>query len=516
MAAFSAARRTSTAYERMRAHTKAWDVLVNPGLGSQSRLTTAALRTVPGIADIGRVNGLQAYFSFANTVAEAESFPPTLAADTDATYRFSRPAMVAGRQPAAEDPNGVWVSRAFANQEHLSVGESFNVLYLTAEVMSQSPRPGESTIDAPGRLAAEGGIRVRVDGIGVLPDGVVSDPGYESLSVMFTPAFLAAHPTQIPDWGAVVRLRPGVEPAKFVGGQALVPGETIVFQRGSRRLPRSATRLVPPWWRSRCSGHCPRYSESWSWVRPRRAACRSMPATTRRSRRSEPPGRNAWVSRPPGLASAVVVGTVLAVVTAVLASPLGPVGSVRSIEVHPGIALDWPVLVLGSLAILVCGLALCAIPAYRWAKAGTDLVPPRRSRVAVSSLPEADRWQPWSGSGSVSNREQDVPRSRWRTTLLAAGTAVALVTAVVVFSASLDHLVATPRLFGSPWRAQMRSTPSTPPTRVRTPRSQRRRRSPDGSPGPGWSRRLPSCASVRSVRERSRSRPSGSPPSGPP
>ena len=42
-----------------------------------------------------------------------------------------------------------------------------------------------------------------------------------------------------------------------------------------------------------------------------------------------------------------------------------------------------------------------------------------------------------------------------RTTLLAAATAVALVTSVVVFSSSLDHLLSTPGLYGSAWDAQI-------------------------------------------------------------
>ncbi len=45
--------------------------------------------------------------------------------------------MVAGRQPAATDPNGVWLSKSFANEQHLKVGDEFNVLFLTPEVMSQ-------------------------------------------------------------------------------------------------------------------------------------------------------------------------------------------------------------------------------------------------------------------------------------------------------------------------------------------------------------------------------------------
>ena len=43
--------------------------MINPGMGSDSKLTVAKIRTVPGIADVGRVDGLQAYFSFSDTLA---------------------------------------------------------------------------------------------------------------------------------------------------------------------------------------------------------------------------------------------------------------------------------------------------------------------------------------------------------------------------------------------------------------------------------------------------------------
>jgi len=456
LAALTAARRTSTAYQRMRDHTKAWDVIVNPGMGSDSKLTVAKIRTVPGIADVGRVDGIQAYFSFTDTLADAAALAPSLAPEAGATYRFSRPVMVAGRQPAATDPNGVWLNKSFANEQHLKVGDEFNVLFLTPQVMAQKPRPGESVVEGLRRLAAEGGIRVRVDGIGALPDGVVSDPGYESLSVMFTPAFLRAHHAIVPYWGAAVRLRPGVDVTKFVTAvQRLVPNETIAFQRAAATTAEVHASTRPAVVALEVFGALAallgivvvgQTTSRRMQIDARDNAALAAIGTTRPQRAAVATAR---------LAVAVAVGTVLALVIAVLTSPLGPVGAVRSIEVHPGVVLDWPVLLVGGFAILLIGLALSAVPAYRWAKATTDDVPPRRSKVAGVVA---------AAGGSVAavvgirfGLEPGAGRAAVpvRTTLLAAATAVALVTAVVVFSASLDHLVATPRLFGSPWQAQV-------------------------------------------------------------
>jgi hypothetical protein len=456
LTAWAAARRTSTAYERMRTHTKAWDVLINPNSGSQSRLTMAQLRKLPGIADLGKIDGLQAYFSFEKSVDEAQSDPPSLASDGVTGYRFSKPVMVAGKEPAADDPNGVWLNRSFAEEKHLHVGDTFNVLYLTQQVFSQAPRPGESTIGMLRRMAAQGGIHLRVDGIGMMPDGVIIDPGYESLSIMFTPAFLAAHPTEVPYWGALVRLKPGVDMNRFVlSVQGLVPDESIAFQRATATAAEVHDSTGPAVVALEVFAALAallgivvvgQATSRRMQVDARDNATLAALGTTRPERAVVATAR---------LAVAVVAGTVLALLLAWLASPIGPVGSVRVIEVHPGMHVDWLVFGIGGVAILLCGLVLSALPAYRWARATTDTVAPRRSRVAGMIA---------AAGGSVAavvgirfGLEPGAGRAAMpvRTTLLAAATAIALVTAVVVFSSSLDHLVATPRLYGSPWEAQL-------------------------------------------------------------
>ncbi len=376
----------------------------------------AKIRTVPGIAEIGRVNGLQAYFSFANTIVEAESFPPSLAADTSATYRFSRPTMVAGRQPAATDPNGVWLSRAFA-EPGASEGRR-----LVRRAVSHPA--GDVTVTPTGRIADRRAPAARRAG---------RDPGagrrhrHPARRRGQRPRVRVAqrdvHP-RVPR-GPPQRRSPTGEPSS-----ACAPGSTrrSSWRRSSRssparrsrssgrrrRRPRFATRLVPPWSRSRCSaalvsaarhrgrgsGHLTSHADRCTRQRHARGD-RHHPAA------SGPP----W--RPPGWA------------------PLswsercwpsssrrwrhhsdrsGLSASSRSTGRRGRLAGPRAT---GGLAILVCGLALCAMPAYRWAKAGTR--PRAATPLTVGERRRRRRRIGGSrGRDPVRSRsqERDVPRCR--------------------------------------------------------------------------------------------------------
>ena len=57
-----------------------------------------------------------------------------------------------------------------------------------------------------------------------------------------------------------------------------------------------------------------------------------------------------------------VAGAALALVVAVAASPLAPVGLARRAELHPGVAIDGPVLALGAAMVVGNVLALIRPP----------------------------------------------------------------------------------------------------------------------------------------------------------
>jgi len=149
-------------------------------------------------------------------------------------------------------------------------------------------------------------------------------------------------------------------------------------------------------------------------------------------------------------------GTAGAVLVAVLASPLTPVGEARLAVPSPGrMSLDLVVVPPGALAVLAAVTAVSVWPAIRHAR-------------LLSSRPQ---WQVASGTvaaGRAAARSRlpapaligirhALERGRdgqpVGTALLGAVMAVAALCATGVFGASLTHLVSSPALYGTPFQA---------------------------------------------------------------
>ncbi len=87
-------------------------------------------------------------------------------------------------------------------------------------------------------------------------------------------------------------------------------------------------------------------------------------------------------------------GSVLAVGVAVLASPLMPVGPARQAEIHPGINIDLPVLLLGLVAMIMLVMSFSYFPARRVSRMNVDssreaarVASPSGGTAASSSFP---------------------------------------------------------------------------------------------------------------------------------
>ncbi len=455
LSAVNAASRTASAYAQMRQATNAWDVLVNPNNGAASPLTMAEIRSVPGVETVGREDGVVLYPSFIGSLTKAFAMPPILIDDRTAGYQLGRPLMVSGRQPAPGDPNGVWVERTFALAHHLHVGQTFTFTIITPQLLNEAMKQGSEAkaLAMVARAPAELRGRLRIDGIGITTDDVVVDPGYQPGSFELTPAFRAAHPQLlVPYWGAEVKLAPGASMNAFTARvRALDPDESIAFQRASA-VAAEVDQATGP-------------QVTALDVFAALAALLGLVVVSQAfSRRMQEDGRQypilaaMGMTRPERMAAsmakallAVAAGTVLAIVLTILTSGLGPVGVVRIAEVHPGLAVDWPLLLVGGAALLLVGSLLAAVPAWRWSRSVGPTGTPSRSRVAASVA--AVGGSPAAVIGVRFGLETGAGPSSApvRTTILAAATAVALVTSLSVFSVSLDHLAATPRLYGEPW-----------------------------------------------------------------
>ena len=427
LASLGAASRTDTAFSRMRHATNAWDILVNPNNGSDSKLTMAELRKLPAVQAIGRVDGVILYPSFVKSISDAFSLPPFLIADRNATYTIGRPLMTAGHQPA---PRRSERRVGRANVRRIPPPQGGPDLHLHdhhPELAQRGHGPALAVrrrdLD-PARPANLKGT-LRIDGIGVMSDGVVVDPGYTSASFLLTPAFAAAHPDlQVPYWGAMVKLKPGTNVDAFTAQvRALVPQESIAFQRASAVTAEVVDATEPEVMALEAFAAL---AALLGLVVVSQAISRRLQIDARHNPTLAAIGMTRSQRAAESLAKsmlAVVVGAALAVVIAVAASGLGPVGAVRVAEVHPGIRFDWSLLLAGGVSVIAMGALLSVIP-------GLAILPlagrgDRGTKVSGGrawSRPGAGRWP--RSLGSVSGwkpgpRRTSVPV---RTTLLAAAT----------------------------------------------------------------------------------------------
>ena len=164
-------------------------------------------------------------------------------------------------------------------------------------------------------------------------------------------------------------------------------------------------------------------------------------------------------------------GSVLAVDVAVLASPLMPVGPARQAEIHPGINIDLPVLLLGLVAMIMLVMSFSYFRARRV------------SRMNVDSSREAARVASPSGGTAASSSFPMVASigirfgldpGRGRTgvpvlgAIITASLAVGAIAAALTFGASLHHLIDSPRQQGWNWNVFVGNPNSTTDQESRT------------------------------------------------
>ena len=158
------------------------------------------------------------------------------------------------------------------------------------------------------------------------------------------------------------------------------------------------------------------------------------------------------------LAIVTVTGAALAVVIAVTASPLMPIGPARLAEPDPGVELSLAVLGAGAAVIALLPLTVLARAAWRAAARAASPLGGAEPAVARTGRPWLARLLGRTGavSGAIGVR-MAFEAGRGRTAVpvrsALAGTAIAVtaVIAAAVFGASLVGLVSTPRLYGQNW-----------------------------------------------------------------
>ena len=153
-------------------------------------------------------------------------------------------------------------------------------------------------------------------------------------------------------------------------------------------------------------------------------------------------------------------GVAGAVLTAVLASPLTPVGEARLAVPAPGrMSFDLVIVLPGALAMLVAVIAVSAWPAVRQARplSGRPSWRPAPVTVAAGRAAARARLPAPALIGIRHALERGRDGQPVGTALLGTVMAVAALCATGVFGASLTHLVSSPALYGAPFQAYFAS-----------------------------------------------------------
>jgi hypothetical protein len=190
-------------------------------------------------------------------------------------------------------------------------------------------------------------------------------------------------------------------------------------------------------------------------------------ALARQSRREWSDGptlRAVGVSRRMAVASSLLrslaislPAVVLAVVTAVLLSPIGPVGAGRVAEVDGGIEVDAVALAVGAVAIAFAITVGITAPLLRGRILRTAPPP-----VGRATEPRDIAAPPVLSIGlQFARRERRGSLAEVSTALVGVGAAVAVAVAAAALAASFTDLTRTPERFGAPWDLSLGSSGTT-------------------------------------------------------
>lgn len=140
----------------------------------------------------------------------------------------------------------------------------------------------------------------------------------------------------------------------------------------------------------------------------------------------------------------------IAVALAVGLSPLTPRGSARIAEPHPGVAFDATVIGIGVAALLVVIVSITVAAGLR--RVRRPVLAEGRQRPSAVARAFA-RARPATVTGVRFALEPGGGTSAVpvRTTILSVALGIATLIGTLVFAGNVDHLLATPRLYGEVW-----------------------------------------------------------------
>ena len=456
------ARRSDSALQRFNAYSRSADIEVTTGAPAPGQ-RAALERQLTSFSQTPGVAALAVLRLFAIQPADPAVQYLAMGAATDArtmNHLVDRPRLISGRLANPAAPDEVNVSQPFAQLDHLRVGGTFPIVsWTTAQV---------ARMFAAGNFTAPGGPKISLHVVGIVRRPLdLGERGAQGGVVILQPAFIAKYGNEIGTFsGYAMRIRthtPAQAPGVTARAQALfaknpnfeIQNLNIDNTGASDAIHVLAVALFIFAAVGALAGVVAIsviLNRELSFARREQSSLLAL-GMSRRQRFAASGLRVALIA----------TGSLLiAVCGAVALSPIYPFGIARRADPNVGLHADWLVLGVGVLAILVVVAAIGVASAWRASRVtATDRVA-REATWATrtvelggnAGLPVSViaglRMALESGRG-----DRSVPV---RSAFLAAVFAVAGMTAVIVFAASLSHLASTPAVYGSRFQFKVIST----------------------------------------------------------
>jgi hypothetical protein len=459
MAAVAGARRTDSAMDRFLAYSRPMNILV-------AGLDFDAVKQLPQVADADQ----SAYLALTPSTPSGAPDPAALGSINPwatvhgrALVTSDRPLLVRGRLPDPARPLEVAIDETLAVKRRVEPGQ-------TLRMWAYAPRQFEQNLDSS-RIPDPAGSAFDFTVTGIVrqpndlsPVPVQQDVIYLGVNDLYlTPAFWRANGQTVANFGVgvAVRLHRGIEDLDGfrVAVRGLPGGPKANIEVGSdieqtsgrarRAMQVQAVALLAFAVLAAIAGLL--------------VVGQSVARQVQLDAGEQAILRAVGMTRSQLVAATLVRvalvgagGALLAVILAVLASPLSPIGLARQAEVDPGLSVDVRVLAVGVVGVLVAVLARAGMAAWWVTQAGGSVSvrgrTPRRSSLVVERMARAGA-TPSAVTGIRLALEpgRGETAAPVRTATIGVVVAVAAIAASLTFAASLDHLVRSPALQGWNW-----------------------------------------------------------------
>lgn len=456
LATAAGARRTSSALTRFKDSSRSADIELD------ADATSGQLRAMGRVRHVTAVGTLRAYAVIVPRAPDFQAIGAPI--DTKFGTVVDRDRIIAGRAPNPASVEEITIGEGFAARLHLGVGDRL-------DVESYSPEQVAAILGGEADVGPTSGPSVRLHIVGIVRRPLdLGDRDASGGLVVLTPAFDRTYADRIGVFGTRIRVRTNrdsdvprvVAAARRIFGDALFSTQGLAIEtQGARNAIHVL--MLALWIGAGVAALAAAVAigivlaREISLVTGDDDTLRAL-GGTRRQR----------VARAgPSVLLIAGGGALVAVLGAVGGSPLFPLGVARRADPNVGVHADWTVLALGSVLLVSVTSTLAFVAAFRATRrSSVGISSSRRARTsAVVERAAAVGMTPSFTSGLAMALESGKGRSAVpvRSAFLGAVVGVVGVSAVLVFASRLDHLVATPRLYGWTWDFKAADiTPNTP------------------------------------------------------